>query len=258
MVGRGSTQGERWLDFEWRAGQAAGGDCTDHVAARALLGRRRAGSVDGRRTWPDVRVLGGAGRGHQALPHRVGARRRWPGPRLPRHARWTTGMVDAARRAGLGGLRRRSARPRPVCVRSRSARPDGSAAADRGAHRASSFPPADGPGAMPFAHLHTQWPGDRNDPNDPALLQFLAASGPFAADAADRQALEQKRLVELARQDRSGIRGQQFSRWSGRIPAWPMPGPISWWHWCRSSRSGRHSQPCSDPTRCNGELPLCR
>ena len=58
-------------------------------------------------------------------------------------------------------------------------------------------PPADGPGAMPFANLHTQWPGDRNDPNDPALLQFLAASGPFAADAADRQALEQKRLVEL-------------------------------------------------------------
>jgi pimeloyl-ACP methyl ester carboxylesterase len=58
-------------------------------------------------------------------------------------------------------------------------------------------PPADGPGAMPFAHLHTQWPGDRNDPNDPALLQFLAASGPFSADAADRQALEQQRLVEL-------------------------------------------------------------
>jgi pimeloyl-ACP methyl ester carboxylesterase len=50
---------------------------------------------------------------------------------------------------------------------------------------------------MPFAHLHTQWPGDRDDPNDPALLQFLAASGPFSADAADRQALEQKRLVEL-------------------------------------------------------------
>jgi pimeloyl-ACP methyl ester carboxylesterase len=29
------------------------------------------------------------------------------------------------------------------------------------------------------------------------LLQFLAASGPFSADAADRQALEQQRLVEL-------------------------------------------------------------
>jgi pimeloyl-ACP methyl ester carboxylesterase len=58
-------------------------------------------------------------------------------------------------------------------------------------------PPVDGPAAMPFAHLHTQWPGDRNDPSDPALLQFLAASGPFAADAVDRQALEQTRLVEL-------------------------------------------------------------
>jgi pimeloyl-ACP methyl ester carboxylesterase len=50
---------------------------------------------------------------------------------------------------------------------------------------------------MPFADLHTQWPGDRNDPEDPALLQFLASVGPFAADAADRQALEQERLVEL-------------------------------------------------------------
>ncbi len=59
------------------------------------------------------------------------------------------------------------------------------------------IPPTDGPGAMPFAHLHTQWPGDRNDPNDPALLQFLASGGPFAADAADRQALERDRLVEL-------------------------------------------------------------
>jgi pimeloyl-ACP methyl ester carboxylesterase len=59
------------------------------------------------------------------------------------------------------------------------------------------IPPSDGPGAMPFADLHTQWPGDRNDPEDPALLQFLASVGPFAADAADRQALEQERLVEL-------------------------------------------------------------
>ena len=58
-------------------------------------------------------------------------------------------------------------------------------------------PPTDGPGAMPFAPLHTQWPGDRNDPADPALLQFLASGGPFAADAVDRQTLEQKRLVEL-------------------------------------------------------------
>ncbi len=58
-------------------------------------------------------------------------------------------------------------------------------------------PPTEGPGAMPFANLHTQWPGDRNDPNDPALLQFLASGGPFAADAADRQALEQTRLAQL-------------------------------------------------------------
>ena len=42
-------------------------------------------------------------------------------------------------------------------------------------------PPADGPGAMPFAGLHTQWPGDRSDPNDPALLQFLAVAFPSRA-----------------------------------------------------------------------------
>jgi len=53
------------------------------------------------------------------------------------------------------------------------------------------------PDEMPFADQHTQWPGDRNDPADPAWLQFLASGGPFAADAADRQALEQQRLVEL-------------------------------------------------------------
>jgi pimeloyl-ACP methyl ester carboxylesterase len=58
-------------------------------------------------------------------------------------------------------------------------------------------PSTDGPGAMPFAGLHTQWPGDRNDSKDPALLQFLASTGPFAADAAERQALEQERLVQL-------------------------------------------------------------
>ena len=58
-------------------------------------------------------------------------------------------------------------------------------------------PPSAGPGAMPFASLHTQWPGDRDDPNDPALLQFLASGGPVAADAPGRQALEQERLVEL-------------------------------------------------------------
>jgi pimeloyl-ACP methyl ester carboxylesterase len=58
-------------------------------------------------------------------------------------------------------------------------------------------PPTDGPGAMPFAALHTQWPGDRNDPNDPALLQFLASGGPFAGDAVARQSLERDRLVQL-------------------------------------------------------------
>ncbi len=53
------------------------------------------------------------------------------------------------------------------------------------------------PPEMPFAALHTQWPGDRNDPADPALLQFLASGGPFAGDAVDRQAVEQVRMVEL-------------------------------------------------------------
>ena len=58
-------------------------------------------------------------------------------------------------------------------------------------------PPSDGPGALPFAHLHTQWPGDRNDPNGPALLQFLASTGPFVGDAEIRQATERDRLAEL-------------------------------------------------------------
>ena len=44
---------------------------------------------------------------------------------------------------------------------------------------------------------------------------------------------------QLARQDRSGIRGQQLPRWSGRDSSWPMLGPTSWSHSCRSSRSGR-------------------
>lgn len=58
-------------------------------------------------------------------------------------------------------------------------------------------PPTDGPQALPFADLHTQWPGDRNDPNDPALLQFRAGVGRFPVDAVDVQHLEQRRLVEL-------------------------------------------------------------
>ena len=60
------------------------------------------------------------------------------------------------------------------------------------------FVPANsGPMAAPHAQLHTQWPGDRNDPNDPALLQFLASTGPFAHDAETRQSLERDRLVAL-------------------------------------------------------------
>lgn len=59
------------------------------------------------------------------------------------------------------------------------------------------IPPTEGPAALPFASLHTQWPGDRNDPADLAWRQFLASGGPMAADAVDRQRLEQQRLVEL-------------------------------------------------------------
>lgn len=58
-------------------------------------------------------------------------------------------------------------------------------------------PTSAGEAAMPFAGLHTQWPGDANDPADPALLQFLASGGPFPGDAGTRQQMEQDRLVEL-------------------------------------------------------------
>ena len=58
-------------------------------------------------------------------------------------------------------------------------------------------PSSAGEKAMPFAPLHSQWPGDPNDASDPALLQFLASGGPFTGDAVARQALEQARLVEL-------------------------------------------------------------
>jgi pimeloyl-ACP methyl ester carboxylesterase len=44
---------------------------------------------------------------------------------------------------------------------------------------------------------HTQWPGSVTDPDDAAFLQFAAAGGPFAGDAAARQSLERDRLVEL-------------------------------------------------------------
>lgn len=63
-------------------------------------------------------------------------------------------------------------------------------------------PASGGDAAPPFAAAHTQWPGDPTDPTDPALLQFLASGGPFAADAVDRQTLERDRLVELV--DRVG------------------------------------------------------
>jgi pimeloyl-ACP methyl ester carboxylesterase len=52
-------------------------------------------------------------------------------------------------------------------------------------------PPADGPGSHPTSNLHTQWPGDA------ALDQFMAATGPMAADFAAAHALEGARLAEL-------------------------------------------------------------
>lgn len=58
-------------------------------------------------------------------------------------------------------------------------------------------PPADGPGALPFGDRHTQWPGDRDDPNDGAWWQFVASGGPFAADPVARQSLERDRLAAL-------------------------------------------------------------
>lgn len=53
------------------------------------------------------------------------------------------------------------------------------------------------PDEVPFAAAHTQWPGDRSAADDPSWLQFLASTGPFAGDAAARQALERDRLVQL-------------------------------------------------------------
>ena len=79
-------------------------------------------------------------------------------------------------------------------------------------------PPADGPGAMPFAGLHTQWPGDRNDPNDPALLQFLACGGPFAGRCCRSSGTRAEATGRAARQDRARVRRQQLARWPGRFP----------------------------------------
>jgi pimeloyl-ACP methyl ester carboxylesterase len=56
--------------------------------------------------------------------------------------------------------------------------------------------PAEGPASHPTAHLHTQWPGTRDD-DDPALEAIVTASGPMPADLALSQALDQSRGVEL-------------------------------------------------------------
>ena len=95
------------------------------------------------------------------------------------------------------------------------------------------------PAEMPFADQHTQWPGDRNDPADPAWLQFLAASGPFAADAADRQALEQQRLVELL--DRIGpafVVSNSLGGPAGFLVGRCSARPRRWARATRADRSG--------------------
>jgi pimeloyl-ACP methyl ester carboxylesterase len=57
-------------------------------------------------------------------------------------------------------------------------------------------PPPEGPASHPTAHLHTQWPGTRDD-DDPALEAIVTASGPMPADLALSQALDQSRGAEL-------------------------------------------------------------
>jgi pimeloyl-ACP methyl ester carboxylesterase len=56
--------------------------------------------------------------------------------------------------------------------------------------------PPDGPMSHPTAHLHTQWPGTRDD-DDPALEAIVASSGPMPADLAVSQALDQSRGAAL-------------------------------------------------------------
>ena len=56
--------------------------------------------------------------------------------------------------------------------------------------------PTEGPGAHPTAHLHTQWPGTR-DEDDPALEAIVTSSGPMPADLALSQSLDQSRGAEL-------------------------------------------------------------
>jgi pimeloyl-ACP methyl ester carboxylesterase len=58
------------------------------------------------------------------------------------------------------------------------------------------MPPGEGTAPNPAAHLHTQWPGD-GSLGDPALDQFLAASGPMIRDFAAAHALEGARGAEL-------------------------------------------------------------
>src|SRR5215207_6437834 len=56
--------------------------------------------------------------------------------------------------------------------------------------------PPEGPASHPTAHLHTQWPGTRDDA-DPALEAIVTSSGPMPADLALSQALDQSRGAEL-------------------------------------------------------------
>jgi pimeloyl-ACP methyl ester carboxylesterase len=56
--------------------------------------------------------------------------------------------------------------------------------------------PPEGPASHPTAHLHTQWPGTRDD-DDPALAAIVTSSGPMPADLALSQALDQSRGAEL-------------------------------------------------------------
>jgi pimeloyl-ACP methyl ester carboxylesterase len=56
--------------------------------------------------------------------------------------------------------------------------------------------PTEGPMSHPTAHLHTQWPGTRED-DDPALEAIVVSSGPMPADLALSQALDQSRGAEL-------------------------------------------------------------
>ena len=77
-------------------------------------------------------------------------------------------------------------------------------------------PPPEGPASHPTAHLHTQWPGTRDD-DDPALEAIVTASGPMPADLALSQALDQSRGAELL--DRIG---------PAVVMAHSLGGPAGW------------------------------